>query len=144
MILFPAMGILIGGLSIWDLRRHHTIRDWEKCQSDLKLLRIDSRYGGRYVGTVWGVIGEFSYCVDGIEYESGQLWIVDELSSPAKALDAKEKLLDQIADQGFFTLYYNPENPEHASLNRRIHWGSWILLGISCLLVLTPLLLLLD
>jgi hypothetical protein len=132
----PFAGIGVGFLVlsiIPTLYEWRQMSDWHVTQATVTSASLQSHQGDD--STTYEATGNYQYRVDGINYNSSRLGIssgADNIGDWHQQMDGT--LRNSLREHTPLPVYYNPDQPDQAIVDRQPRWG---LLGFKMIFVLT-------
>ncbi len=115
-VIFILTALLAGATAIKDWRRYRESENWIPAAAQIISGNISVQRGSK--NTSYVVIIRYAYAVLGINYESGQF----SFGSEGTGYDTRkraEKVIAQYPAGSQATIYYDPNNPQQAVLERK-------------------------
>ena len=137
LVIFGAIFFIVGmGFLLWSviptIYDSYRMQYWSSVQGEL--ISAKRSISRSQDSTTYQALAEYRYSVDGQSYKNDRVAInsgADNIGSFQS--DLGRKLENSLSRKSPVTVYYNPQNPSDALLNREIRWG---LLGFKMIFVL--------
>jgi hypothetical protein len=139
------MGLIFTGIGFAGIslgrnlhKKAQAIRSWPSIPGLVGHSDIHSHRGKK--STTYAPEVEYAYTVNGVQYVSKKITLINTSSNYSNA----EKVIEKYPRESLVTVYYNPMNPAEAVLELGISSGIYVVLGVGGFFALFGLLILIG